>query len=190
MPIAHTALLSATYFSDAGLARYLNMSRQEKQLTFSEAFNDGLLDYCTAVVEEKLTGVFVKTKIEKINRIIGESRDNTTKMTEAMILSEARNLDDMGAVGIFNEFKKIVSEGKGVGDILQIWERKIDYRYWQARLEKSFHFESVRKLAEQRLASAEYFMEQLKVETNSQDMRKAIDGQIIQNVGMAEKLAL
>lgn len=174
IPIDHAALVSATYFSDAGLARYLGMGRKERQLTFSEALNDGLLDFCTTVVEEKLTGVFVKTKIEKINRIISESRGNFTKMTEAMILSDARNLDDMGAVGIFNEFKRIVSEGKGVGDVLQIWERKIDYRYWQARLEKNFRFESVHKLAEQKLATAEYFMEQLKAETESHDLRKVV----------------
>ena len=91
-------------------------------------------------------------------------------MTEAKILSDARNLDDMGAVGIFSEFRRFVCNGKGVADVLESWKRKVDYRYWQARLKESFRFETVRKLAVQRFAATEYFMTQLKMENNAQDL--------------------
>jgi len=91
-----------------------------------------------------------------------------------MILSDARNLDDMGAMGIFNEFRRYIIGGKSICDALQSWKMKIDYRYWQARLKKSFRFESVRKLAEQRLSAAEHFMNQLEVETEAQDLNELI----------------
>ena len=89
-----------------------------------------------------------------------------------MILSDAQNLDDMGATGIFNEFKRHVAQGKGVTDALQSWKKKIDYRYWQARLKESFRFESVRKLAQQRLSATEYFMNQLKIEHSAKDLEE------------------
>ena len=89
-----------------------------------------------------------------------------------MILSDARNLDDMGVVGIFSEFRRNVIEGKGVCDALQIWKRKVDYRYWQARLKESFRFEQVRKVAEQRLSAAECFMNQLKAEAEARDVER------------------
>ena len=90
-------------------------------------------------------------RIEKINRIITESGDRSSRMQEAMILSDSRNLEDMGAVGIFNELRESITGGKGVSEVVSSWQSKIDYRYWQARLEKSFRFTSVRELAGQRL---------------------------------------
>jgi hypothetical protein len=54
------------------------------------------------------------------------------------------------------------------------WRKQIDYRYWQARLKDSFRFEDVRKLAEQRLAVAEQFMNQLQQETEARDLKAMI----------------
>ena len=90
-----------------------------------------------------------------------------------MILSDARNLDDMGTIGIFSEFKRHIIGGKGVSNVLQAWKRKIDYKYWQARLKESFRFKSVRKIAEQRLSTAEYFMNQLKIENTASDLEES-----------------
>lgn len=172
LQIDRFALCTATYFSDAGLARHLEAGKTEAKPAFSDAISDELLNFCTEVIKEKLAGAVEKARIEKINRIITESVNRFTRMTEAMVLSDARNLDDMGAVGIFNEFKKYVIGGKGISDVLGVWKRKMDYRYWQARLKKSFRFESVRKLAEQRLAAAEHFMNQLRTETEARDLKE------------------
>jgi hypothetical protein len=77
-------------------------------------------------------------------------------------------------VGIFNEFRRYVVHGKGASDALQSWKRKIDYRYWDARLKESFRFESVRKLAAQRFTAAEYFMNQLAVENAARDLEELV----------------
>ena len=97
-----------------------------------------------------------------------------TDLTEAKILSDSRNLDDMGAVGIYNEFRRDVIGGKGVSDIMESWKRKVDYRYWQARLKESFRFETVRKIAVQRFAATEYIMNQLKIENAAQDLEDVL----------------
>ena len=165
-------LTTAAYFSDSGLARYLESEKMETNFAISNNNSEELLESSGLVVEESLGQMIEAVKIGKINRIITESGSHFTKMVEAMILSDARNLDDMGATGIFNEFRRYVIGGKGVSDLLQIWKRKVDYRYWQARLQESFRFESVRKIAEQRLAAAEYFMNQLKVENAASDLQE------------------
>jgi hypothetical protein len=171
-PIDHFCLTAATYFSDAGLARHLQSQKTMVALVKPDVDTREMLDFSTEVVTEKLAGIVEESKIEKINRIITESGDHFTQSTEAMILSDARNLDDMGAVGIFNEFRQLVAASKGPSDAAQSWERKMDYRYWQARLKKSFRFEQVRKLAKQRLSAAEQFMNQLKVELEAQDLKE------------------
>jgi len=190
LQIDRFCLYAAAYFSDAGLVRpRLSMTGGARHLKAEKptllasargreallaANGNNLLDFSTQVVEEKLSPAIDQARIKKINRIITESGSHSAQRPEAMILSDARNLDDMGAVGILNEFRRFVSAGKGICDALQSWKRKIDYRYWQARLKKSFRFEQVRKLAEQRLSVAEYFMNQLKAETEAQDLEELI----------------
>ncbi len=80
----------------------------------------------------------------------------------------------MGAVGIFNEFRRYVVQGKGVTDAIDNWQRKIDYRYWEARLKESFRFESVRRIADRRFHAAEFFMKQLKVENAAKDLEEVV----------------
>jgi len=174
LQIDRFCLIAATYFSDAGLAHFLRAKEAAAKLAISDANDNDLLDFCTQIVEEKLKDVIDEAKIEKINRIITESCDRFTRRPEAMILSDARNLDDVGVTGIFNEFRQLVFRGKGVSDALQSWKRKVDYGYWQARLKEGFRFESVRKLAERRLLAAEYLMNQLGIETEAQELEELI----------------
>ena len=87
-----------------------------------------------------------------------------------MVLSDARNLDDMGMVGIFNEMRRYVVHGRGVSEALASWKRKLDYDYWKARLRESFRFDSVRQIAQQRLQGAEQYMKQLELENRAGDL--------------------
>jgi len=163
-------LTIATYFSDAGLARHLSLGKGMRNSATSNGNSDDVLGNCIEVVSEQLSGIITSNKLEKVNGIITEACSNFAKCPEAMILSDARNLDDMGAAGLFHEFRRYMIDGKGVNDALAIWKRKIDYRYWQSRLKESFCFSSVRSLAEQRLSTAEYFMNQLNIETEAHDL--------------------
>jgi hypothetical protein len=167
-------LIAAAYFSDAGFAHYADAEDTGRRFVLADVSADDLSDFSTQVVTDRLSGSLAGPKIDKINKIITESADRFAKLPEAIILSDARNLDDMGAVGIFNEFRRYVVHGKGASEALESWKRKIDYRYWDARLKESFRFESVRKLAAQRFAAAEYFMNQLAVENAARDLEEMV----------------
>lgn len=174
LQIDRFCLMVATYFSDSGLAYHIKSAVKGGQPVIYDSGADELLDYCTTAVEENFSSVMAASRVNKINRIITESHNSFTNVTEAMILSDARNLDDMGATGIFNELRRYIIGGKGVSDALKLWKSKVDYRYWEAHLKDNFRFGSVQKLAEQRLSTAEYFMDQLKVEHTAEDMEKLI----------------
>lgn len=171
LQIDRFCLIVAAYFSDAGLANHHKEEKHAKNSVFGNN-GDNLVHSCTEIVRDKLSGLIKGDKIEKINSIIAEAHGNFAQRPEAMMLSDARNLDDMGAIGLFQEFRRYTITGKSVSDALQIWKRKIDYRYWQARLKESFCFESVRNLAKQRLAAAEHFMNQLNIETRALDLEE------------------
>jgi len=164
-------LKGGAYFCEAGLARRIEQAKGAVRFVAREAENKDLLELSAQTAVEKLKGVVESSRIDKIAVIITESGDRFTRMTEAMVLSDARNLDDMGVIGIFNEARRYVFDGKGPSDALQSWKNKVDYRYWQARLKEGFRFEEVRRIAELRLAAAESFMNQLKFETEAQDLK-------------------
>ena len=169
-----TSLLAAAYFYDAALAKWISTKRNGQHFFYSDRKIDGMSDLSRTILEEKLAGVLDKSKINKISEIIAETNEHFTKMTEAMILSDARNLDDMGAAGLINDLRRSITEGKTISDILGGWQRKIDYNYWQARLRESFRFESVRKIAEKRFTAANYFMNELRIENVGKDIEKSI----------------
>ena len=175
-------LAAAAYFSEAGLARYLESTGRGAKLGLNDVNGEDLPGFSARVAEQKLAGAIEKIRIEKITRIITESGSHFTKMVEAMILADARNLDDMGLVGVLSEYRRYICRGKGVGEVLQNWKRKKEYRYWQARLEEGFRFEQVRKLAEQRLCATEEFMAQLKEEAQGRDLEglavRSVEGKI------------
>jgi hypothetical protein len=168
-------LLSATYFSETGFIGLLRQKNAPTSYPFFRSSSDGILEYCREIINSKLSLIVTKKQILKIKKIITESWDRSTTMTEAMILSDARNLEDMGAVGIFHELRRFTSQGKSITEVLLHWRKQIDYRYWQARLKDSFWFEGVRKLAEQRLTAAEQFMNQLQRETEAKDLKALIE---------------
>jgi hypothetical protein len=174
LPIDRFCLTVAAYFVDCGFARYADVEDTAARLVLADVSPADLRDFSTQVVSHKLSRALAGPKIDKINKIIIESGDKFTDTVEAKILSDARNLDDMGAVGIFNEFRRYVVHGKGASDVLESWKKKVDYRYWQARLKESFRFESVRRLAAQRFSAAEYFINQLTVENSAKDMEEII----------------
>ncbi len=167
-------LIGAAYFADAGFARYADTEDMSSRMVLADLTPTDLRDFSTQVVTEKLAGVLAGPKVDKINKIIIESGNRFTEMAEAVVLSDARSLDDMGAVGIFNEFRRYVAHGKGATDALESWKRKVDYHYWQTRLKESFRFKSVRKIAERRYSATEYFMNQLFVENSAHDLEEMV----------------
>ena len=174
LAIERFCLLCAAYFSDSGFVHYADPEGVTARVALADLNVTDLRDFSTQVVADKLTGKLAGGKIEKINKIIIESSNKLTEMPEAGILSDARSLDDMGAVGIFNEFRRYVIHGKSVSEAIDNWQRKIDYRYWEAMLKESFRFESIRKIAGRRFHAAECFMKQLRLENTGKELEEVV----------------
>ena len=169
VPMDRFSLVTAAYFSDAGLAQKDNpITRTTPEPSQSKTS----LEVSAQIAVRKLSGVLSEAQKINAGNIITESSNRFTKIAEAMILSDARNLDDMGVVGIFSELGILLSQGKDPSELLNAWRRKADYRYWDARLKENFRFESVRQLAQRRFNAVADFMNQLEVEISASDIKK------------------
>jgi hypothetical protein len=174
LQIDRLCLAAAAYLCQAGLAA---AAKPTAATPPTDSDRRCSLDAATRIVAEKLTGILPAARVDKINRIIVESENRFTKMTEAVILADARSLDDMGAVGIFAEVRRHINAGKAVAELLASWQQKLDYRYWQARLKDGLHLPSVRLLAEARLAAAQQFIAQLSAENAAADLEHILSAQ-------------
>lgn len=167
-------LIAAAYFSETGTVQG---SAAPGGWVPSNPADGNRIDLCNLsakVVTKKLNGVISDSRIEKTVTIIQESSDRFTEMTEAMILSDARNLEDMGIVGLLYEFRRNMILGKGVSDLLESWKCKIEYGYWQARIKESFRFDALRQIAQQRLAFAATLMDHLAAENDVCDLEEIV----------------
>ena len=167
-------LVTAAYFADSGLVYFAGNQKAAGKCPPADVTNADLCNVSTQTVSGKLADVITDTRIDKINRIITESFDRFTGVTEAMILSDGRGLEDLGVAGLLGEFRRQLIDGKSVSDMLESWKRKIEYGYWQARLKESFRFAAVRAIAKKRFAAAERFMNQLAIENSASDMEERL----------------
>lgn len=163
-------LLAAAYLSDAGYRLYSRVKGEQKGLAFFELRGRQLRDYSVEIIKEKGNDPCFEGKSDQICRIIVESEIRTTQLTEAKILSDARILDEIGALGLLQEIRRCILQGKGAGGLLDGWERRVEYRYWEARLKEGFHYETVRQIAQHRFASMEQYIRQLRREYLGQDL--------------------
>ena len=168
--IDRVCLNVAALFCDSGFSRYASQDDQMARMVLADLTDDDLRDFSCQVVHEHLSEILNPRQLERVCAIIMESGKRETALIEAMILSDARNLDDLGAVGIFNELRRYVVHGRGVSGAIDSWKRKMEYDYWTARLRESFRFEPVRQLASRRLKFAEQFMQELDLENKAGDL--------------------
>jgi hypothetical protein len=168
------ALQAAVLFSDAGYVSLAEMRKKPLAQIIVDVNPADIVDFSVQVVSEKFEGKLPKDRIEKINTILYAHVDRLANMAEAMILSDAKNLEDMGMIGLFNEFRNSVASGKEISATLLSWKKKIDYRYWQVRLEESFRFKSVQQIAKRRFESAEEFIGRLATENSGRDIEEVI----------------
>lgn len=164
--IERSCLMTAAYFSISGLVRRRAAAGKGSQLNRADISEADLCGLSANIAAEKLSGVLHETRINRISSIITASCDRFTEMTEAAILSDARNLEDIGAVGLLHELRQHIINGKSISEVLDNWKCKIEYGYWQARLKEGFRYDAVRRMACQRFEAMEQFMDQLAAENS------------------------
>ena len=94
--------------------------------------------------------------------------DRSPRLPEARLLADAINLDDFGMSGLIVQTFQLARQGEGLSQLMDGAEKRELYGYWDARLKDGFHFEPVRRIAQERLENARLATKLLAQETMSE----------------------
>jgi hypothetical protein len=169
--IDRQCLDAAVLFHEAARAR-LERERRESPATAATTLTaDEIRGYSAEMAGDALGDLLDAQQIERVQAINRQHQNRTTANSEAMVLSDACNLDDVGAVGVWRELRRFATEGRSVEEALTSWQRKLDYGYFLARIHETFRFAESRRWAEARFKRLEAFMTEMIRENQAADPR-------------------
>ncbi len=92
--------------------------------------------------------------LDRATRMLHETPQRQPMLEEARLLADAVNLDDFGVCGLAQLAAQLGLQGAGLAQLVEAYEKREQYGYWDARLRDGFHFEPVRAIARRRLDHA------------------------------------
>jgi hypothetical protein len=99
--------------------------------------------------------------LERTGRLLRQLPQRSPASEEARLLADAVNLDDFGVIGLIAAAVHQSRQSCGILQVVEGFQKRHEYGYWDARLKDGFHFEPVRQMARRRLAHAARVAEML-----------------------------
>jgi HD superfamily phosphodiesterase len=164
------ALSVAALFHQAATVRLEDERRTSTVYAAATMSAEDIKEYSAELAGDRLKEKLPPRQLELVQDIIRHAHDPATKTGEALLLSDADSLDDVGALGVWRELRRNILEGRAVEDAVRVWQRREQYGYWDSRLRDTFRLQTSRHLAQGRLAAARGFMEQLGRERDAADL--------------------
>jgi hypothetical protein len=169
--IDRLCLDASIMFHEAARVRLDRERRESPVYAAATMSSDEICGYSAELASDALGGIFSAKQIDHTQNIIRQHQSRTTTLPEAMVLSDASNLDDLGAIGLWRELRRFAMEGRSVSDVLTSWQRKLDYGYYNARIDETFRFEASRQWARSRQERLKTFMTAMISENDASDER-------------------
>jgi hypothetical protein len=92
-----------------------------------------------------------ETLLDEVTSLLMDVHHRNPASEQARLLSDALNLEDFGATGLFTQAVNLVRQGGGVMQVADGCQKREQYGYWDARLKDGFHFDVARQIAKKRL---------------------------------------
>ena len=161
LPTDEHALLAAGLYYDVASADLLRQGDIKPHELLVRGRAKKHREQSAARMSERLADILSKESMDLASEAILTLSDRNVQSVEGRILSDARNLNDVGLLSLWPAIRRSMAEGDGVESLIETWKRQKEYHFWEARINESFHFEAVRKIAEMRLGQFDRFVADL-----------------------------
>lgn len=166
------AVIAGALYHAAGWAARYRDGECERTEIFMASLHEGDREESVLMLEKTLGGVLSADSMQRAARAVRTQHERGAASIEARIVADARCLQEFGVLSLWPMIRRGMSEGKAVQALLDAWNRKKEYHFWEARLADSFHFESVRRLAGARLEQLERIIGEVKAQHYGEDVNE------------------
>ncbi len=167
-------LVAAALYHSAGWVTQLEEGRIQRAEILVRSPSDTLWERSARVLEASLAKLLPAKTLRQASGAIRALNNRRIESIEGQIIAEADNLDEFGLLAFWPTIRRGVLDGKGVQAVIDTWRRRREYQFWTARLNESFRFVAVQKLAEARLAAYERLMGALEEIHLGNDIKTAL----------------
>jgi len=155
------AVAAAGLYHDAGVIVRMRSESIAVEEILAATGDDRHRQAGATLMTESLADLLDKKTLELASQAVRTLAVRSLQTAEAKVVSDAENLNKLGVLSLWPLIRSSVRTGRGVGAVLEKWRRQREYKYWEARIGESFHFDAVRRLAGSRLNVLAGFMEEL-----------------------------
>jgi hypothetical protein len=169
-PVNLTVLLAAGLYHDAGWIAQLADGVISRRMVRSKRTTSVQRELGAAMMTRSLRGLLGNDELESAAECIRSLSEYQVNILEAQLIAEADSLDEFGALCLWHTARKYTLEGKGPQAAIDTWETQRQYGYWTARINDSFRFETVKRIAYERLAVYDKMIDQLRRHNQGEDL--------------------
>lgn len=168
---SEVVIAASALFHESGWMARIREGRASRFDVLNPRLGADVRQVSAQCLEDQLADVLDRRTLEAASAAVRTMHERRATSVEARIVSDARNLCEFGVLGRWSSMRRHMVDGRGLDLMLRRWHTEQDFRYWEGRLADSFHFESVRSLAERRLRGLERLMSDVQMEHNADDLR-------------------
>ena len=168
------ALLAAALYHDAGWITRWREGEVQRCEILVQPPSDAHRELGAVFLEETLAELLPATSLKRASAAIRALDNRRVEPIEGQVVAEAENLDEFGLLSLWPTIRRGLIEGKGVQAVIETWHRRKEYQFWSARLNESFRFAPIQKLAEARLAMYERMMGALEAHHGGKDVETVV----------------
>ncbi len=164
------AVVAGALYHDAAWIGRLASGEVQRNEVLIAAVTETHGEQSARVLENSLSRLLPSDSLQRASYAVRTFGARDSDSIEGQIIADANELEEFGGISLWTTIRRGVSEGKGVQAVLDMWRRRYEFRFWEARLNKAFRFDAVRETARRRLELLERFMSELEDQHKGADL--------------------
>lgn len=164
------AVAAASLFHNAAWALYVNDELVDPGNVLLLAVRDDHFQKSATEMMQQLESMLSPESLRRARDAIMALQSRELDTPEALVVSDALQLEEFGLSSLWSTIRRGSLEAQTIKSVIERWRRRAEYHYWTARLDESFHFDTVRQLARKRLERLGRVIDELEAEQSCRDL--------------------
>ena len=155
------ALEAAAWYHDSGWAFQYREGEVKRAEILARPTSVHQRELGAKLLGESLGAHLRGGPLESALNAILRMNERPSATPEAQILCDAESLDEIGNLSLLAMLRRHAWEGKAIDEAVRTWKSQREFKFWEARINTSFHFEVSRRMAVDRLARLDQILHEI-----------------------------